>query len=103
MRQSGSTTKIFIAICVTQLQSRTLAVKGTQRMVVKRLNQGREGFISFEEHASTFQVHKKLRFQVLSAASMNMRAFCDIAPCSVGVCMIRVMKYHSDDGGSTHL
>jgi hypothetical protein len=58
-----------------------------------------------------------VRYVVLKAASMKMRVFCDIAPCSlVGIdrcfrgvyCLhhqgdIRMVIHHPDDGGSTHL
>jgi hypothetical protein len=53
------------------------------------------------------------RFQVLTAASMKIRAFRDVGPCNlVGVdnvsvvriaYIIRAKNYRPDDGGSTHL
>jgi hypothetical protein len=49
-----------------------------------------------------------MRFQILTAASMKMRAFWDIAPCSlVGIdqCFRRTayIIHRPDDGGSAHL
>jgi hypothetical protein len=48
-----------------------------------------------------------VRFQVLTAASMRIRAFWDVAPCSLVEVdrRFRVIMHHYDDGGSrpTHL
>jgi hypothetical protein len=51
---------------------------------------------------------KKVKFQVLTAASMKFRVAWDVAPCShveIDLCSkgVYCLKHHPDDGGSTYL